>query len=299
MGKFKKPSLTLVFAVFICLSLATAGIVSAAAQISTNKNVNLLVANDDGVRFQAPSIPTDTYNFFSATQTATQGLNALHIASSSDTSYAYGDVTNVAATSGTSTGTFYMTDTGGRGWDDNGILMIAVNGTLPDNFAIQINSAGYQWTPISSGYPTYNSTTYNSSALSETFTKSDFDGNNGYTSTWKPCPATNYPLYEGQNVTVDTLNGNTFHIIFVDLYAGIIGQNTLASWNGQNAVDNGALQVNYTINNLPQGSMVAFNSYAYCQSSNQGNGIRWTNSVNNIGNNSISTSGWNVASWFT
>ncbi len=40
MSKFKKPSLSLVLAVFICLSL-TAGIVSAAIPISTNKNVNL------------------------------------------------------------------------------------------------------------------------------------------------------------------------------------------------------------------------------------------------------------------
>lgn len=285
MGKFKKPSLSLVFAVFICLSLASAGIVSAYTQIPTYKNVNLSVANDDGVRFQGPNIPTDTYNFFNASQGPTQGYNALHITPNPDTT-PYGDVINTNDMSGT----FWLSDTGGRGWDDNGILMIAVNGTLPENFAIDITSSGYQWTPVSSGYPAQGAITYVSGATDETFTQSDFTGNNGYYSTWKPATAANYPIYEGQETYDDT-----FHIIFVDLYAGIIGQNTpyYAS-----LTDDGALQVNYTISNLPADSMVSFNSYAYCQNSNQGNGIRWTNSVNTVGNNSLSTSGWNVASWF-
>lgn len=296
MGKFRKPSLSLVLVVFICLA-ATVGAVSAYTQISTNKNVNLTVANDNGVRFQGPNIPTNTYNFFSASQSATMGLNALHIASSNDTSDVYGTVNQTSDASST----FYLTDTGGRGWDDDGILMIAVNGTIPDNFTVHIDSAGYQWTPIQTGYPTYSNANY-VQGISETFDTSDFTGNNGYSSTWKPCPATNYPLYEGQDVAQDTSNNNTFHIIFVDLYAGIIGQNTLSSltWAGQSVINNGALQVNYTISNLPSNSMVAFDDYAYCQSSNQGNGIRWTNSVNNITglNNSQSTSGWDVASWF-
>ncbi len=297
MGKFKKPSFSLVLAVVICLSL-TAGIVSAASQIETHRNVNLTVANDEGVRYQEPNIPNGTYNFFNPTQTG--GLNELHI--SSDSSDAMGDVTNDTATSGSSIGTFYLTNTGGRGWHDNGILMIAVNGTAEDlsDFSVQINSAGYQWTPVQTGtFPNYSSTNY-VQGISETFTISDFTGNNGYNSTWKPCYIANYPLYEGQNVTQDISNNNTFHIIFVDLYAGIIGSNTLSSqtWLGQTVVNNGALQVNYTISNLPEDSLVAFNTYGYCQSSSQGNGIRWTNSVNNIGNNSLSTSGWNVASWF-
>ncbi len=45
-------------------------------------------------------------------------------------------------------GTFYFSDTGGRGWNDNGILMIAINGTIPDNFWIHITASGYQWTPL-------------------------------------------------------------------------------------------------------------------------------------------------------
>lgn len=284
MVEFKKPSFSLVLVVFICIFIAAAGIVSASVQIPTYKNVNLSVANDDGVRFQGPNIPSGTYNFFSATQGQTQGYNALHIASDNNTPS--GDVTNIDSTSGT----FYLTDTGGRGWDDNGILMIAVNGTMPENFSIHITSSGYQWTPVSSGYPSQGALTYVSGSTDETFTLTDFTSSNGYYSTWKPATAPSYPIYEGQETYDDT-----FHIIFVDLYAGIIGEGT--SYH-ESLRDNGALQVNYTISNLPSDSMVAFNAYAYCQSSNQGNGIRWTNSVNTIGNNSLSTSGWNVASWF-
>ena len=266
MGKIKRPSFFLVLTVLICIVIA-GGLVSAAIQIPTNKNVNLTVANDNGVKF--PVYSANAYNFFSPTQSG--GMNELHISSSSSTPY--GDVTNTTST----TGTFYLTNTGGRGWHDDGILMIAVNGTQLDDIEVQINSAGYQWTPVQSGtYPNYSTTTY-SQGISENFTISDFTGANGYYSKWKPCPTTNYPIFEDQDMSID----NTFKIIFVDLYAGTIGQNTLSSptWVGQTPVNNGALQVNYTISNLPEGSMVAFNSYGFCNSSSQGQGVRWTNSV--------------------
>lgn len=293
MGKFKKPNFTLVLVVLICIFI-TAGIVSAASQISANKGVYLKVANDDGARFNIYN--DSTYHFFKSTQAEGTGLNSLHISSSINK--LEGDTTKTNSLSGT----FYFTETGTRGWDDNGILMIAVNGT-PENLediSIRINSAGYQWTPVLTGYyPDYSTTTYNSSAMNETFTWDDFNGANGYYSYWKPCSTANYPLYEDQNVTEDTTNSNVFYIIFVDLKAGIIGNHTLLSetWDGQNAVNNGALKADYTISGLPEESMVTFNSYAYCSSSNMGQGIRWTNSVNIAGNNSATTSGWKVASW--
>lgn len=274
MGRFKKTTVLLV-AMMLCISIA--GIVGAASQISSNKNVNLKVANDNGARFNL--FNDNTYHFFSASQTTSQGLNSLHVSSSS--SDANGDLTNTTSTSGT----FYLTENGTRGWDDDGILMIAVNGTdvsLSD-FSIQINSSGYQWAPVADEtFPNYSSTTYNSAALSETFTISNFNGEKGYSSYWKPAPSTNYPIFENQN-TADT--SNTFKIIFVDLRAGIIGNYTLPTetWNDQSIVDNGALKVNYAINNLPQGSMVAFNSYSYCEDSAQGQGIRWTNKVSSSG----------------
>lgn len=283
MSKFRKPSLSLVLAVFICLSVAAAGTVSAdPISLPGYKNVNLNIAND--VKF--PVAGSSVYNFFSANQNPGQGLNALHITPNINTPG--GSVINTNNNSGT----FYLSDTGGRGWDDDGILMIAVNGsTIP---SISISSEGYNWTPVLTGsYPAY---TTSRDGVSGTFSSSDFD--NGYISTWKPCPYSDYPLYEGQ----DPSNSSDFHIIFVDLHAGIIGQNTLSQsdWTNHSAsvINKGMIQVNYTISGLPSDSMVAFNAYAFCNSSNQGQGIRWTNSVNNPGNNSLSTSGYNVASWF-
>ena len=38
-----------------------------------------------------------------------------------------------------------------------------------------------------------------------------------------------------------------------------------------------------TFYNLPEGSLAAFNAYAYCQSSKQGEGVRWTNRVTDSG----------------
>lgn len=291
MGKFRKPSLSLVLVVFFCLA-ATVGTVSAYTQISTNKNVDLTVANN--AKFDVYS--NNQYNFFSANQNPGQGLNALHI--SSDPTNLYGDITNETYTANTP-GTFYLTDTGGRGWDDDGILMIAVNGSISElsNLNITITSSGYNWTPVTTGtYPAYNATTRD--GIIQSFTASDFNSNTtGYSSTWKPCPYTNYAIYDGQNVA----NSSEFHIIFVDLHAGIIGSSTLAreDWSSANVINNGALEVTYTISGLPSSSMVAFDAYAFCNSSNQGQGIRWTNSVNTDGNRTTGTSGYNIASWYT
>jgi hypothetical protein len=292
--KNKKQGLSILLAVFMCLSLVSISAVSAYNPISTNKNVNLAVANDNGARFNV--VGNNQYNFFSSSQGTGQGLNALHITNS------IGSPDGAVVNTQNSSGTFYLSDTGGRGWDDDGILMIAVNGSMASlaNLSIHISSSGYQWKPVVTGsYPAYNNTTYNASTLSETFVASDFNSNTtGYNSTWKPCPTANYALYEGQN----TSNTTEFHIIFVDLNAGIIGQGTQSQtdWTNHSADihDNGMIKVSYSVSGLPSSSLLSFNDYAFCNSSNQGQGIRWTNSINTAGNNSASTSGWNVASWF-
>lgn len=284
MVKYKKPSLVTIFAVFICLSVAAMGFVSASTPIPSPNYSNLTVANHNGT-VKYPAYSSTAYNYFNGTG----GLNTPHFTTS--TNNVAGSVTNVTTGSnGYSSGTFYISDNGGRGWEDDGILMIAVNGTLSSNFNVEIASQGYQWTPVSkNSIPAYNATTY-ASGIDQTFTKTDFD--NGYVSTWKPSTGANYPIFEGQNMS----NTTSFQIIFVDLYAGIIGTNTLnsAGWSGQQGiVNNGMLQVDYTVNGLPTGSLMAFDIYAFCNNSNAGQGIRWTNCVNTAGNKSA-TSGYNV-----
>lgn len=293
MTKYKKQGLVVFFAVFICLSATASAVSAASISMPGYSNVDLVMADNQPIRFGDGL--TDTYNFFNG-----GGLNAVHISNNAVNKTNYGEVTKVATVNGAKTGTFYFTDTGGRGWQDDGILMIAVNGTEADlaNLSITINASGYQWSPISSGYPAYNTTTY-SSTWNGTYSGSNFFSDTSYNSTWKPAPTANYPFYDGQNVTLDQSNGNNFHIIFVDLYAGIIGTNTLSKsgWSNGTVYNKGAIKVNYAVNGLPQGSLVAFDPYAYCQNV-MGGGVHWTNAVNTAGNNSGSTtSGYYVYNW--
>jgi len=246
----------------------------ASTVIPSNNDVLLRISNDGNARFN--DYGNNTYHFFSPTQSSTQGMNALHI-TTDPVAEASGQVTF----SDNQSGVFYLSDDGGRGWDDNGILMLAVNGTIPDDFRVNIRASGYQWTPVLTGtYPAFDDITYVPEALNETFTKDDFLYG---PQTWKPCAGqTNpyHPIFDGQDMT-DT--ENTFSIMFIDLNAGILGSGTLGQQDfiGQSVTDKGAIKIEYAFENLP--TFAAFNAYAYTVSSNQGQGIRWTNRVSGSG----------------
>ena len=262
------------FLALICfISLFVCGSATATNQtvISSYADANLSVSNDQGARFD--SIGNESYNFFnSSSQSATQGQNALHLTPSNSS-----DAGSVTFTTNQS-GTFYMSDTGGRGWDDDGILMIAINGTIPANFYVIITASGYQWDPVDyTAHPVPSLMTYFNVTVNETFTKDDFLYG---LQTWKPCPAENYPIYEGQDVSDSS---NTFSILFIDLWAGIIGPNTRGLYPGVTFIDNGMIKITYEFFNLPEGSLAAFGAYAYCQSSKQGEGVRWVNRVGSTG----------------
>jgi PKD repeat protein len=247
--------------------------------IPVNYNVNLTVSNDAGARFDDNS--DDTYNFFSPTQSPTQGQNELRI---TDTpAELEGQVTTATQQSGM----FYLSNVGGRGWYDDGILMLAVNGTVPENFRVHIRSSGYQWTPVPSGeYPAYEDVTHVTGALDEDFTGNDFLYG---PQVWRPAPGAGnyYPVFYGQDMS-DT--ANTFSILFIDLNAGILGTNTLSSptYIGKTVTDNGTIRIDYTFENLQ--TFASFDAYGYTVSSNQGQGIRWTNRL--LGTTAFS--GWSV-----
>jgi len=197
------------------------------------------------------------------------GINALHI--TTDPTDAYGQVTT-----GEQSGVFYLSETGGRGFFDDMILMIAVNGTIPDNFAVHIRASGYRWTPtpVLNQPPAADAIDYVSGSYEGTITKNDFVYR---PQTWKPAGNNapgNYPIYEGQDMS-DT--GNTFHMVFVDLNAGIIGENSMIP----DMIDSGAMKIEYEFENLD--TFAAFNSYGWCNQSNQGQGISWTNRVSDTG----------------
>lgn len=246
--------------------------------IPSNANVNLLVSNDAGARFN--DFGNNTYHFFSPGQSASQGLNALHI--STDPSVTAGQVT----ASSNQTGIFFLTDTGGRGWDDDGILILAVNRTIPDGFQVRIQASGYRWEPVMTGsYPTYENVTYYPVSLDETYTSADFLYG---PQIWRPCPSPSYPVFDGQDMADAN---NTFSIMFIDLNAGILGATTLTqpSFTGQTILDNGAIRVSYSFTNLT--TFAAFDAYAYTVSSNQGQGVRWTNRLSATGSSGYSVSG--------
>ncbi|EKF87111.1 PKD domain-containing protein [Methanobacterium formicicum DSM 3637] len=272
-------AITCFMALVICGSAAADQTV-----IPASMDQNLTVSNDNGARFNANENITglnNTYNFFnSSSQSAQQGQNALHLSANNSTDA--GGVVFVNSSSGV----FYMSDTGGRGWNDNGILMIAINGTIPDNFYVIITASGYQWVPLDYNlHPDPANMTYVIGTVNETFTKEDFLYG---LQTWKPCPTSNYPIYEGQDTSNLT---NTFSIMFIDLWAGFVGPNTRSLYPDYTFIDNGMIKITYEFFNLPEGSLAAFGAYAYCQSSKQGEGVRWVNRVGGTGSSGYYVNG--------
>ncbi|MGF7117585.1 PKD domain-containing protein [Methanobacterium oryzae] len=252
--------------IFLALSflmiLALCG-ASTAAETGTNY-VNLTVSNDNGAKFGNAD---GTYTFFNRTA---DGNNALKITNNSSVTAG-----NVVYTNSQS-GTFYITSVGGKGYEDNVLLMLAVNGTIPDNFQLHITASGYQWTPKSKE-PSVGDLTYNSTTLNETFYATDFIYG---PQTYKPMNLANYPFYEYQDITNTT---NTFMIMFIDLYSGILNNSTLT--------ENGMVKIQYSFENLPQGSLAAFDAFSYRKAQLA---VQWTNKVNVLGGTETGTSGYYV-----
>ncbi len=244
---------------------------SAAAADTGEKNVTLSVANDNGVKYNINN--NNTYTYFPGNGS---GTGAIKITSN------VADIDGDIVFTGNQSGTFYVTDTGGQGWDDTVILMLAVNGTIPDNFALNILVSGYQWTPSFRSAPT-GPVTYKNTALDETFYKSDFSYG---PQIYKPMNTPVYPIYQQQ----DTNNLlNQFYVMFIDLYAGI--------WTNTSLTDRGMVKIVYSFENLPQDSMAAFNAYGFKMNGTNNqrfSGIQWTNLVNKLGENSTIATGFYV-----
>lgn len=244
---------------------------SASAAETGEKNVSLSVANDAGVKYDINN--NNTYTYFPGTGS---GTGAIKITSNVE------DIDGDIVFTSNQSGTFYVTDTGGQGWDDSVILMLAVNGTIPDNFALNVKVSGYQWTPSFRSAPT-GPVTYNNTALDETFYKSDF---NYGPQIYKPMNTPLYPIYQQQD-TNDLLN--QFYVMFIDLYAGI--------WTKTSLLDRGMVKIVYSFENLPQGSMAAFNAFGFKMNGTKNqpySGIQWTNLVNKLGETSTIATGYYV-----
>lgn len=247
--------------------------------IPNNNHVYINVSNDEGVKFNVD------YDYYLNNPTYSQGgsngtyyikaegggLNQLHICNNNSTGAMYGQIIVNNTTSGSQSGVFYVTTTGGRGLNDDIILLLSVKGPIDDNFKVTIVSSGYTWTISTFGAvqpPLPTNPQYTVGAVNETFTKSDFRYG---PQTQRPAPSGWQPLYSGQN-TSD--NSTAEYLMFIDLYVG-----NLRSGLAQAPIDNGAIKVEYTLNNMY--STASFNAYAWTGASFQGTGINWCNPIVN------------------
>ncbi len=200
------------------------------------------------------------------------GLNELHVTNSA--AVPFGQVTSTNATAGT----FWVTNTGGRGFDDDIVLLVSVQGDLPDDFGVRIKSSGYTWTPgsVVNAQPT--GVQYTAGAVDDTFTKADFAYG---PQTWKPGPGDlvtpSLPFWTGQNIADPS---TASRLLFVDLKVGNLYPAKSTAWSS--LTDAGGAKVEFSFTNMT--SVAAFNAYGWCLAANQGQGISWTNRVEGTGN---------------
>ena len=243
------------------------GLVYVAASTGALPNYNgiyVRAANHDGIRWD--TVGNGTYYIAPSTSTG-GGLSTIHI--STDTAVTAGQVTSPQNPSGT----FYLT-ANSLTYQDEGVLLLGVTGTIPNDFAAHITTSGYTWTPTGSA-PASANYTYQSSALDQTFTKSDFFYG---PQNWKPTQGNaNYPLFYGEDMNS---SANQYQLMFIDTRAGILGNSSLTN--------QGAIQINYSFTDLP--GTATFNVYGW--RSGSGQGMQWTNDVTTGGN---SSSGYTVS----
>jgi PKD repeat protein len=261
----------------ILLSAFLAASFASGAPLPAPRHIFIDVANDAGVKWDWDSIyygaPGSTANGTYYIKADGGGLNELHI--TNDVTSPYGQLT----ASNNVSGVFYVTNTGGRGYDNEIILLLSVKPPIPDDFAVRIRASGYNWTPAPPGPYTpleLPSDYYHiDGALDEVFTRSDFIYG---PETWKPGPGDllvpSLPLYNGQDIS----DGSTEeYLMFIDLYAG----NMYPEKFGTTLVDNGAVKVEYSFTKMT--TFAAFNGYGWCSAANQDEGISWTNRIVDVG----------------
>ena len=144
--------LTLAFALLLTLSSAAFADLTPIA----GNHVFFNVSNDSSVKFDwdASKYGNATANNMYYILADGGGLNQLHIAT--DVNNVFGQVTTANTTTSNPSGAFYISTTGGRGFNDDIILLASVKGPISDDFSLQITSSGYNWevSPVHNILPT-------------------------------------------------------------------------------------------------------------------------------------------------
>ncbi len=239
--------------------------------------------------------PTSGTNYYFNLTNVTAGQKALHISDSY--TIPKGQVTTTTDTAGY----FYVTDTGGREYQDDIILLVAVNSTVSTDmsgFSINITSSGYQWDVSADGpskkqSPPKEVLEWKDPGISRVYTDIYFLENSSLEEDiyqkWKFAPTANYPIFSGQDMSDNT---QLFNLLLVDLNVGVIRNYTYNSTLNYT----GMAKVNYSITSSLSGDgIVAFNAYAYNNWTNEGpQMINWINKVNITGITDPDASGWKV-----
>ncbi len=229
-----------------------------AKPLPVDQCLNLYVANDEGVKYNVEDGITleATYTFvnntyFMLSGKSSGGVNALHI--TNDPSDSYGQLTK----SSNASGEFWITHTGGQPNMHDGVLLLAVNGTIPDDFSVHIRSSGYDFEAPIPGIKNNNTIgplKYVEGAVNQTFTRDDFIYG---PQTWRPHRISDYPVFVGQDMN-DT--SNTFELMFIDLDLGVT-----------QTIPDGYIKVEYEFSNLT--TFAVFNAYGWYSASSHGTGI--------------------------
>jgi hypothetical protein len=225
--------------------------------LPSNRNIDIQVSNDAGALYG----DTPTTYFLNAPG---GGLNQLHITTDPSAAGVSGQVTTQNIATSATSGTFWVSTTGGRGYNDDIILAVSLQGPIADNFSLTVKSSGYQWTPSAAGVV---NPIYKAGAVDETFTKSDFLYG---PQTAKPGPGNGFvlPFYSGQNIN-DPKTAQYF--MFIDLD---VGNNV-----DRTGIDSSDAKVEFDLSGIYD-TTVAFNAYAYALFANvANNAINWTNNV--------------------
>ncbi|MEJ0018052.1 MAG: PEP-CTERM sorting domain-containing protein [Acetobacteraceae bacterium] len=242
----------------VCAAMAslTGASFAVAAPLPSNRNIDIEVANDGGALYGTGI--DDTYRIYAPGG----GLNQLHISTDPTNAGVFGQVTTRNITTSSTSGTFWVTTTGGRGYNDDIILMFSMKGPIADNFSLRIKSSGYQWTASSSGVV---DPVYANGAVDEIFTKDDLAYG---PQTAKPGPGEGWilPFYSGQDINDPS---TAEYLMFVDLYVG--------NHSDRSSTDSGNAKVEFDLSGIYQ-TTAAFNAYAWAYSANIADAtINWTN----------------------
>jgi hypothetical protein len=261
-----------VLLLLLCLAvLSLPGPVAAALEPITGNHVFFNVSNESGAKFN-----WDAAKYGDATLNDGMyyiladggGLNQLHIAT--DAANLYGEVSARETDKTSSSGSFYISTTGGRGFNDDIILLASVKGPIASDFSLSINSSGYTWNVS----PDYNilPTSYSyGTGISETFTRDDFLYG---PQTVKPGPIKEgiLPLYYGQDYNDSS---TAEYLMFIDLYVGNLSANVISG-----LTDNGAVKVEYSFTGMS--SVAAFSASAWAAPGKDAQGVNWTTRTNGI-----------------